>query len=467
MNWFELCSYLFLGLLMTAFTGSIFTVLWLLLRKCLSAGYMRLTDICLRICIQTYMIPVLFLVLLAQHRDNFMQFGMNGLVTDRLFVFSPSMKLGMVILVLIWLAAFAASVGYWLIQLAKMKRSLAGAVQEEDEEVLDCYRRIKQQLGIRRRIPLMRNDLFAVPFTVGVLRQRVVLPFTPYTERELEVIFAHELSHCKRYDLLFKIESIFMNVLYAVNPFSYLIRHYITEHTEMTCDICACESAKGLFSVKEYYSVVLELSSGGGEKPRALLSALFDKTSQLEKRVRMMKEYQKRGAVKKSVSRALLAAFVTSGLLIAYAAGNQFVSLQSDLYEATRELENESGTDEITEYVTPAEQVDHSNTVVMEEGINGCYEGTYLIDWNVPKGTKWETKPFALSEGTAVGISFENLTEQASLYVGLEYPDGTEHYVEGEEIVAHTFLVPMTGEYRFFIVNAGDKTARMEGGITY
>lgn len=458
---------MFLGLLMTAFTGSIFTILWLLLRKCLSAGYMRLTDICLRICIQTYMIPVLFLVLLAQHRDNFMQFEMNGLVTDRLFVFSPSMKLGIVILVLIWLAAFAASVCYWLIQLAKMKRSLAGAVREEDEEVLDCYRRIKQQLGIRRRIPLMRNDLFAVPFTVGVLRQRVVLPFTPYTERELEVIFAHELSHCKRYDLLFKIESIFMNVLYAVNPFSYLVRHYITEHTEMTCDICACENAKGLFSVKEYYSVVLELSSGGGEKPRALLSALFDKTSQLEKRVRMMKEYQKRGAVKKSVSRALLAAFVTSGLLIAYVAGNQFVSLQSDLYEATRELENESGTDEITEYVTPAEQVDHSNTVVMEEGIDTYCEGAYFIDWDVPKGTKWETRPFTLSEGTTVGIGFKNVTEQTAVCVGMEYPDGTAHYVEIENAAAHVFMASMTGEYRFFIVNAGDKTVRVEGSIAY
>lgn len=462
----DVCGYVFYGFLLTTFTGTIFTALWLVVRTCLGVRCVRTVDRCLRICLQTYVIPAMFLIIILWQGDDVINFGENGLVTYRTFEMSPQMRTVFAALVCIWAAATVLTVLRWLVRTVRMKRALAGSVPEDDVEVLACYERVANCLGIRRKIPLLRNDLFATPFTAGVFRQKVVLPFEKYGEKELAIIFAHELVHCKRRDLFFKIESVFVNVLHAVNPFAYLVRHFVGEYTEMTCDISACEYAKELFSLKEYFQVVLELAGKEGQESD-LVSALAGMPSLLEKRASAMLAYRRIGAETRWFAIAMIAAFVACGSAATYSAGSLYVKAHRAVYDATRELHEEYMDDWTAAQVFLSEQVCDDNVVILEDGIAIDGPGTYIIDWEVPAHKTCMTASFALDGIEQVLMTVIVPEGSHGVRAGLRYLDGSEQYVEGDNALTYIFTVSDPGEgYRFFVENMGGEAVTIEAVYT-
>lgn len=462
MSGIDVCGYVFYGFLLTTFTGTIFTALWMLVRTCLGVRCVRTVDRCLRICLQTYVIPVLFLIVLLRQGDDAVQFGENRLVTYQTFEMSPQMREVFAVLVCIWIVATALTVLRWLVRTVRMKRLLAGSVPEDNAEVLACYERVANCFGIRRKIPLLRNDLFATPFTAGVFHQKVVLPFEKYGEKELAIIFAHELAHCRHHDLFFKIEGVFVNVLHAVNPFAYLVRHFVGEYTEMACDISACEHAKEMFSAKEYFQVVLELA-GKEDQESDLVSALAGMPSLLEKRASAMLAYRRMGAETRWFAIAMIAAFVACGSAATYAAGSLYVKAHRAVYDATRELHEEDMDDCMTEPAILPEQVCDDDVVILEDGLAIDGSDTYIIDWKVPAHTTCMTASFALDGVEQVVMTVIMPEGVHSIRAGLRYPDGSEQYVEGDNVLTYIFPVANPGEgYRFFLENMGGEAQTIE-----
>lgn len=459
-----MCSYAFCAFLLTTFTGSVFTALWLLLRKCLGVRHVRTMDRFLKISIQTYLIPVLFLIVLLRQGDDAIQSG--RLVKHQTFNMSPPMRTVFAVLVCIWTAATALTVLRWLVRTVRMKRVLAGSVPEDDAEVLACYERVKDCFGIRRRIPLMRNDLFETAFTTGVFRQKVVLPFAEYGKEELAIIFAHELAHCRRRDMFFKMESVFVNVLHAVNPLAYLVRHFVSEYAEMTCDISACEHAKELFSAKEYFQVILELASKE-EQEADLVSALTGAPPLLEKRVEAMKAHQKMGAEKRRFAIAMLTIFAVCGSAAAYAVGCLYVKAHQAIYAATRALYEEEMNGGAAAQVLLPEQVCDDNVVILEDGIIIDGPDMYTMYWEVPANTKCMTAPFALDGIEQVFMSVNVPEGSHSVRAGIRYPDGSEQCVEGNAMLGCAFTVSDPGEgYQFFVENMGGEAETIEAFYT-
>lgn len=455
-------SYAFCAFLLTTFTGSVFTALWLLLRKCLGVRHVRMMDRFLRISIQTYLIPALFIVILLRQGDDAIQFGRNKTITHQTFAMSPPMRKVFAVVVFIWMAATALTVLRWLVRTVRMKRALAGSVPEDDAEVLACYERVKDCFGIRRRIPLMRNDLCETAFTAGVFRQKVVLPFCEYGKEELAIIFAHELAHCRHRDLFFKMESVFVNVLHAVNPFAYLMRHFVGEYTEMTCDISACEHAKELFSAKEYFQVILELASKE-EQEVDLVSALAGGPPLLEKRVEAMKAYQKMGSEKIGGAITMLTIFAVCGSAAAYAVGSLYVKAHQAVYAATRELHKEEINDWTAAQVFLSGQVCDDNVVIVEDGIIIDGPDVYPMCWEVPANTKCMTAPFALDGVEQVSMTVNVPEGSHSVRAGLRYPDGSEQCVEGNAVLCCAFTVSDPGEgYQFFVENTCGEAVTIE-----
>ncbi len=461
MNWIEVGSYAFYAFLMTTITGGVFTAVWLIFRMILGDAAVKLMDRCLRICIQTYVVPVLFLVMMIQHRDNFMQFSENGLVTGRLFRLSPLMQKLIAVLTGIWGLAILGTMVYWSVRKIRLERALAGSVPEDDPKALVLYERVRGELGIHRNIPLQRNDLFNMPFTAGVFRPKIVLPFEEYSEKELEVIFFHELIHCKRVDLFYKIESVFMNVFHAVNPFAYIARYYMSRYIEMACDAHVCDCGTARFTMNEYFKVILKLNQGEGRKP-LILTAKTDKPSELERRVRVMKAYRKKGLIKKNIAMTVMAAFIIGSSMTAYAAGDE-VTGQS----AIREEAEESGEATVTVYFIPADQIDNDNIVIMGEEMEPNSDGVHTFNWYVPAGSKYCTTSFHLDNGTQLSIAVALDPDDKTVRAGLEYPNAVEYCVEGTEVLSYTFTASMSGGYRFYVENLSDTEVHAYGSYSY
>ncbi|WP_219710564.1 M56 family metallopeptidase, partial [Clostridioides difficile] len=57
-----------------------------------------------------------------------------------------------------------------------------------------------------------------------------------FKEKELKLIFRHELIHYKRKDNFLKLIMLIVNILYWFNPICYLLKKHFNEVCELSCD---------------------------------------------------------------------------------------------------------------------------------------------------------------------------------------------------------------------------------------
>lgn len=160
----------------------------------------------------------------------------------------------------------------------------------------------------------------------------------------------------------------------------------------------------------------------------------------------MMKIFRK-GAVRKVIVLAMMAVFMAGGALTAYA-------------------EEQENGNTLTEYVIPADQVNHDNVVIMEDDGIACYTMD-TITWHIPAGKKYVTSWFHVEKDRPIVINAKVESDGVSVRVGVEYPDGSEHFVLADGGIAHIFTADSTGDYRVFVENISDAQISVKGGYMY
>lgn len=456
----EIIVYVFDAFLLTGISGSIFSIVWLALRRCLGAGHERLLVGSMRIGGLFYLFPVLFVVVLWSMGDNV-------LITPWLKASDPRVHIFLMSPIIFWIAR--VSVAAWgasviVLMLWRLRKSagtgktIRSARKESSPEVLERYHSIKEHLGIHREIPLLRSKEFSVPCTVGIFRRKVILPDrTPeYTEKELEVIFAHELTHCKRFDVLFKAEFLLIRIIHAANPLVYLMNRLHGEYTENACDIATCEKMRDIFSMKEYVTVLLAIAVKDG-KPWENSVAIAEKGHLLERRVRAMLRYQNGKRMKKQVTALITALLIAGSSMTAYAAGNGIVALQEGIHDATVVYTVEEATvwvNTLEERVISAEEEAANQGVVMEldSQLYGGKGGTF--NWtNMPAGRTYMTTNFDLKAGDTVMVSVGITPDGAPAEVGLARTGFGGTSVSGSGGITHMFTAGEDGTYYVYVKN--------------
>ncbi len=162
----------------------------------------------------------------------------------------------------VWLAGAAVFLIGAAISYARFKRLIGKNSAAAECVLLD---EVKTQIGIRRKIALKRSPLTDVPLMVGIIRPTLILPETELTETELRHVFMHELTHCKRLDLCYKLFALIVNALHWFNPLAYLLVRRINEDCEISCDTAVTkrmsESEK-----KAYMRTIVNLMTEKGGK---------------------------------------------------------------------------------------------------------------------------------------------------------------------------------------------------------
>lgn len=140
----------------------------------------------------------------------------------------------------IWLAGFVG-VMLWSIlsHIRYRKWLLKGATPVQEDTVTEAFR--KQQRIIRfwpEHITLWVSGKTATPISVGLFWRTtcIVLPEKQYTQKELDLIFRHELVHICRRDSLTKLEMTLCCALMWFNPLVWLAVRACAEDLELSCD---------------------------------------------------------------------------------------------------------------------------------------------------------------------------------------------------------------------------------------
>ena len=96
------------------------------------------------------------------------------------------------------------------------------------------------------------------PMLVGTFFPVIYIPQNEISDKNLRMIFLHELTHYKRKDLFFKWLSLFVNALHWFNPFAYLLCYNLSEACEISCDMAVTEKMSDS-EQKTYMKTILDL----------------------------------------------------------------------------------------------------------------------------------------------------------------------------------------------------------------
>ena len=130
------------------------------------------------------------------------------------------------------------------------------------------------------------------PMLLGVVRPTIVLP-RGVEEDRLGDILAHELTHARRQDLLYKWFAVAVTSLHWFNPLMVVVRRQLNRACELSCDEAV---VKGLDAAgRRHYGETL-LAMAAGQSTRSLLAVtLSEEKKHLKERLVGVMKYRKQG----------------------------------------------------------------------------------------------------------------------------------------------------------------------------
>ena len=220
----------------------------------------------------------------------------------------------------VWGGGVLALLAWEVVQLLRLRRFVRRCTlpaQEEEQAALEAGR---QALGIRQKVALRRFAGAGSPFLTGLLRPYLYLPQTELSEEELALVLAHELTHCRRRDLLWKRVARLIRALHWFNPAAWLLEWEVGRYCELSCDE-AVAAALDRDGKRQYGLTILKLMRGA---PAPMTACLAQR--RLRHRLEDIMMYKTRGRASRILAVALALCLGLSGLSLACALEGRYTA---------------------------------------------------------------------------------------------------------------------------------------------
>ena len=453
MKW---ASDLFVVLLLTDLTGTIFLLIGILFRKPADKDVVFLRFLT-KATLYAYLVPFVYIIIF------FGRWISTDEMKSHIFLFynTPfTMKLN-AFLGCIWAGLFLVLLTQRLYHYYRLVRMCRGNIPEEDEEIFRIFRETCAELGIDGRVSLCRNDLVRMPCMTYYRGYIVILPYKRYTEQEARVIFCHELCHYLNRDLHVKTMGSIAALLHVFNPAVHILFRQLDLLCERCCDREACKKGKDRFTVQEYLTTIFRLMVNEGKNDKYQLFALADNKSNYERRVEYMKDYRKNGGLKKGPALVLAACFLLSSSITAVAAGDGVTSAYEGLVEdsaakGTYEESDVTPADqEVVEVLARAYDLDPEDIIIADDE-SEPYGLVKYVNWTVPAGKTKVSYEFWQMKGDVVGVMVQGTPEEITYQMGIQDPKAYMWYVEGSGYIHQDFVINLTGFQNFFVTNLSE-----------
>lgn len=272
------------AIILTAFTGSILSLLWLfavrILRRSLNA---RVLYGLLKGVMAGYLLPISYGVIKGQ----LLILGYNG---GYLLMVTPEIKKMFTLLWLVWVSGMVLLFLRQIPQVIRMHlvcKNRMKALQEQEE----LLHRLCKEMKIHHKIRLFRGYTVRVPFVTGVIRTKIFLPAEVIPLDELKVILMHELYHCKQRDVFWKPVFGIVCCVFWFNPLVWIIRGQMKRWAEASCDSRCCEE---WVSSKKYFYLLNKMSEKAERGMSDIVPTWLEDGKELIWRIECMKKVTKK-----------------------------------------------------------------------------------------------------------------------------------------------------------------------------
>lgn len=453
---------LFLVLILTTVTGSVFYLIGLIFGRIWSGDDSKVLRLQMRITQWSFLLPFVYFVLYIRERKRMSTVGS----AVNLFYNTPMMQRVFAILGFVWITLFVVLIVRKLYHRHQWMRVFDGNIPEEDAEVEAMFEEICDQLGIAGQVSLYRNDMVKMAYMIYWHGYAVVLPLKRYTREEMAVLLYHEMCHYVNRDLYVKTVSCIVSLLHVINPLMPSMLKQLNLACEEYCDRCACQEGAELFSEKEYFQTILHVLNEEEKKQRYNLLMLADTRSDFEKRVLCMKRFHERGGIKKGTALVLSVCFLIGSSMAALLVGTGMAKTYRVAAQATdtRAVDSEetlidveevdaAGDGELLEEFTRVYDLDADTVIVMEEEGTEIVEDFIIIDWALAPGKTGMTLDFSEDIGDMITATTISDVNDANYRMGIKDSNGLIRYVEGVGSIKYDFVITLQGEYSFFVTN--------------
>ncbi len=383
---------------------------------------------------------------------------------------------------ILWLLAVLCQLPRRVFQLIRDIGIRRGDVPVEQEGAEELFREICRELGIRRHIRLAANDSCATPLRIGIVRPAILLPYgVTYPEKELRMIFLHELFHYLHRDLGVKIACFLIQLLHWFNPAARKLVEYYEDWSETACDLAVCRTGRACFRPREYAEVLLaHVRWEEEEGPTTYSRSLYGTKSHLERRIERMRNLKNmRKPLPKALAALLSVAFLMTNSLPAFAASYAMAEGYNQLYRGTVRLELEAAEPETPAAASVGYTINEAGEIEIPAGAYNWEEalergttsssGTRAkvvkeYEWDMPAETFCRSFGFEASAGDSLAIHVR--CDEGPILTGIIEPDGTLRAVYKSGAFSHTFALDQTGTYRYFVDNQNTFDVFVEAAVS-
>lgn len=172
---------------------------------------------------------------------------------------------------------------------------------------------VLRELNPAGRVKLAESPLAASPLLIGPIKPLILLPPGLTDAEQLRDILAHELTHARRRDLLYKWFAAAVTSLHWFNPLMILVRREIGRLCELSCDEAATAGMDA--AGRRHYGETLLALAAAPAKGSLLAATLCEEKDRLRERLGSIALPAKKGAAAMALS-GLLAAVVCGCALI-------------------------------------------------------------------------------------------------------------------------------------------------------
>jgi len=161
------------------------------------------------------------------------------------------------------IVVYAAGLGFFMLrflwEITLVYRLRHTGLMPVPEALLQQFRLLQQQMGLKGKTRLSISELVKGPSLVGWLKPVVLLPVSALSglpAEGLEAILLHELAHIRRQDYLLNMLQRIMEAFLFLNPFTWLLSGIINREREHCCDDLVVSMTRQPFSYVQALAVL-------------------------------------------------------------------------------------------------------------------------------------------------------------------------------------------------------------------
>ena len=249
-----------------------------------------------------------------------------------------------------------------------------------------------------RKIRTRVSDTICSPLMIGIIRPTLLLPKTNITPEQLHNVLAHEMTHLKRNDILYKWFVIIVKCIHWFNPVIYFVSKQINIDCEISCDLAVVKEMDEQ-QEKGYVETILSLLTHNNSKSIPLTTGMTGNKETLRRRFTMIKKKIK-VSKKVAIISGVLAVLILVTTLFASGILNgtflkTYVENQTEISAYIKEIKDNVIVLDIVEYIT-REDTERVKELKLSE--LDMPNGYYIYNSEV------ELEEFILTETTTYGF---------------------------------------------------------------